>query len=512
MKYTNIFKKQSFIIVVSIILITVIIIGASYALFVSSHQGEDQTLSAGTLSATFTEDTIISANLVPLSDADALAASNNVYTFSLSNTGSLAMEYKLTLSNYLDGVNDSNMLAHKYIKIKFDNETPVYLDSLPKVDSSKTNENEIVYVIKTGIINSGVSNESHTIRIWISDTDSSGAETEESIIGKTIGFKIGLEGKATDPELSGADYVESLLASNPNTMNNDDPDGNIRYMGADPNNYVTFNNELWRIIGVFDVKTSANGQVEKRVKLIRADSLGNYSWDSSASGVNKGYGVNEWSQADIMTTLNSGAYWNRTSGTCYNGTNNSTTTCNFSSNGLTSDAKNLIENAVWNTGTVDGSTNTNSNTNAITFYTSERSSNTGKICSSGTDCNDTVERTTTWIGQVGLMYPSDYGYATSGGSTTNRQTCLNKELYNWNSVSDCYQNDWLYNSSIHQWTLTSVPYSSRSDSIFLVNPSGSVGGTGANLALGVRPVVYLKSSVKITGGEGTSTSPYQLSA
>ena len=50
MKYTSIFKKQSFIIVVSIILIIVIIIGASYALFVSSHQSEDQTLNAGTLS------------------------------------------------------------------------------------------------------------------------------------------------------------------------------------------------------------------------------------------------------------------------------------------------------------------------------------------------------------------------------------------------------------------------------------------------------------------------------
>ena len=285
---------------------------------------------------------------MPLSDGDALAASDNVYTFSFSNTGSLAMEYKLTLSNYLDGVNDSNMLAHKYIKIKFDDETPVYLDSLPKVDSSKTNENEIVYVIKTDVINSGVSNESHTIRIWISDIDSSGSETEESIIGKTIGFKIGLEGKATDPNYPlAADYVESLLASNPNTMNNDDPDGNIRYMGADPNNYVTFNNELWRIIGVFDVKSSASGQAEKRVKLIRDDSLGNYSWDSSTSGVNNGYGVNEWSQANIMTTLNSGAYWNRTSGTCYNGSNNNTTSCNFSSNGLTSDAKNLIENAVW---------------------------------------------------------------------------------------------------------------------------------------------------------------------
>ena len=307
-----------------------------------------------------------------------------------------------------------------------------------------------------------------------------------------------------------SEYVESLLASNPETMNNDDPDGNVRYMGANPNNYVSFNNELWRIIGVFDVKSSASGQAEKRVKLIRADSLGNYSWDSSTSGVNDGTGVNEWSQADIMTTLNNGAYWNRTSGTCYNGSNNNTTSCNFSSNGLTSDAKNLIENAVWNTGTVDGSTNTYINTNAITFYTSERSNNTGKKCSSGTYCNDTVERTTTWIGQVGLMYPSDYGYATSGGSTTNRQACLNKELNNWDSVSDCYQNDWLYNSSTHQWMLTRVPYSSYSSIVFYVNSSGIVGHYGACNAYGVRPVVYLKSTVKITDGEGTSANPYLL--
>ena len=283
-------------------------------------------------------------------------------------------------------------------------------------------------------------------------------------------------------------------------------------MGADPNNYVTFNNELWRIIGVFDVKSSASGQAEKRVKLIRADSLGNYSWDSSTSGVNNGYGVNEWSQADIMTTLNNGAYWNRTSGTCYNGSNNSTTSCNFSSNGLTSDAKNLIENAVWNTGTTNHnwSSTANRTETATQMYTFERSSNTGKICSSGTYCNDTVERTTTWIGQVGLMYPSDYGYATSGGSTTNRQACLNKELYNWGSVSDCYQNDWLYNSSIYQWTLTPVPFSSYSSVVFRVIASGFVNASIANSSYGVRPVVYLKSSVKITGGEGTSISPYTL--
>ena len=498
MKYTSIFKRQSFIIVISIILITVIIIGASYALFVSSHQGEDQTLSAGTLSATFTEDTIISANLVPLSDADALAASDNVYTFSFSNIGSLAMEYKLTLSNYLDGVNDNNMLAHKYIKIKFDNENPVYLDSLTKVDSSKTNENEIVYVIKTGIINSGISNESHTIRIWISDVDSSGAETEESIIGKTIGFKIGLEGKATDPLASA--YIEGLLASNPETMNNDDPDGNVRYMGADPNNYVWFNDELWRIIGVFDVKSSEDSEPEKRIKLIRNESIGGYSWDSSDSSVNYGTGVNEWSQSDLMYLLNDGAYWNRTSGICYKGQSNVTTDCNFSNNGLMDTAKNLIDDAVWSLGTT-ASYSTSADGLASNWYHYERGN---YVISNPTDG---IVRSTTWSGVVGLPYLSDYGYATGGGEIVNRETCLGKELLRWGSegYSDCVTGNWLAYSNSY-WTI--VPGGVYARDVFFV--SWGVTTRYAHDAISVFPTLYLKSNVKIVGGDGSTLKPYTI--
>lgn len=53
------------------------------------------------------------------------------------------------------------------------------------------------------------------------------------------------------------------------------------------------------------------------------------------------------------------------------------------------------------------------------------------MCTSGNycnDCNEPAEFSLSWKGLVGLMYPSDYGYATSGGSITNRTTCLNKSL------------------------------------------------------------------------------------
>ena len=61
-------------------------------------------------------------------------------------------------------------------------------------------------------------------------------------------------------------------------------DKNVRYTGAEPRNYVEFGNdgELWRIIGIFNV-TDSNGKLAKKIKLVRNEKLGNYSWDSTES-------------------------------------------------------------------------------------------------------------------------------------------------------------------------------------------------------------------------------------
>ena len=268
------------------------------------------------------------------------------------------------------------------------------------------------------------------------------------------------------PVLLATEYIEALLSSNPDTMNNDDPDGNVRYMGANPNNYVKFNNELWRIIGVFDVKSSESGSTEKRIKIIRDDSLGNMAW-----GTNN---VNNWRIASLQIYLN-GEYYN----------------------GLDSVSQDLIGDTYWNLGGTASYTSA-SNGLASHFYGYER----GTTVYSG--------RPTYWIGKIGLMYPSDYGYATSGGTTTDRASCLAKEMYNWDasSYSDCKNNDYLYNSSLYQWTI--APGSSYSDSVFVVDSTGVVYGYDAVSFNSASPVLYLKSTVEITGGEGTSENPYTL--
>ncbi len=271
-------------------------------------------------------------------------------------------------------------------------------------------------------------------------------------------------------------------------------DNNLRYVGANPCNYVTFNGEKagWRIIGILN---TPEGQ---RMKLIRTDSIGSYSWDNKASGTGSStswHGSNDWTDSTLKEVLNNGAYYNKTSGTCPYGQRGATTSCDFTSNGLTEAAKNQIDTITWKLGGT-ASYGSSSNGLASHWYTHER----GTIVYTG--------RPTEWQGKVGLMYPSDYGYATSGGTSMNRASCLAKELLKWDGASDCKNNDWLYNSSKEQWTL--APLSSYSYYVFTVYATGYVIVYDAYLRFAVRPSVYLIPSTSILGGEGTLENPYMI--
>ena len=285
-----------------------------------------------------------------------------------------------------------------------------------------------------------------------------------------------------------------------------DTAGNIRYYGASPNNYIYFNCsdysnqsnttcEKWRIIGVFDDK----------LKLIRNEQIGVYSWDTFASSVNSGNGVNEWSQADLMKLLNPGhesesvggsLYYNSKSGTCYSGQNNATTSCNFTSTGIKNDTtRNMIAETTYNT----GGWNT-SNIYSNVMYEKERGTTTVS------NPNDGITRATTWTGKIALPYPSDYGYATDLSKCS-------QTLYKY-SDSTCKSNDWMYSVITNSgsgvvWLLT--PDSGCADIAFYVASTGSVyDGHYVYNANGVAPVLYLGSDQDIVSGYGSQSNPYQL--
>ncbi len=237
-------------------------------------------------------------------------------------------------------------------------------------------------------------------------------------------------------------------------------ENNLRYIGTTPDNYVTFNDELWRIIGVMNnIKTTESGAGESRLKIIRNSSLDQTKmWDE----IEYQSGKNNWARpATLNTYLQS----------------------------LSIASNSLIDDAVWNIGAGYSADNT-----AKTFYTQERSSSGSGALSSAIK----------WTGKVGLLYPSDYGFAVGG---TVRDTCLQSNLSSYN-YGNCTNNNWL-KKNIDYWMLT--PNRNTSTEVYFFDSRNYLNKGNVISKKSIYPVVYLKSSVRITGGSGTTDSPYTLS-
>ena len=322
--------------------------------------------------------------------------------------------------------------------------------------------------------------------------NSSGYKFKGGIIKNNSGDVVVVNKKATKPTygMKATEYITNLLEYDGEGLKIDNTeDENIRYYGSNPNNYVKFNNELWRIIGVFG----------DNVKLIRKDSLGDLSWDSSESSVNNGYGVNEWSQADLKNYLNT-MYYGGTTVTCYGRYNNGTKTC--PTNTLDETSKSLIDNHIWNTGAIEY----NTRTDTLAFYSAERGNETGKICTGGQWCNDTVTRTTEWTGYIGLPYVTDWAYASSESvCETNMQKQDSSNAY------ICKNNNWMQRST-YAWYLSPFANGSYASNAWPVSGSGNAFVNLASNPLAVAPSIYLKSNVLIESGTGTSSDPYILKA
>ena len=300
--------------------------------------------------------------------------------------------------------------------------------------------------------------------------------------------------------MKATEYITNLLEYDGEGLKIDNTsDQNIRYYGSDPNNYVSFNNELWRIIGVFG----------NNVKLVRSESLGSLSWDSSDSTTNNGNGINQWGEstyedgslyegADLQVYLNKMYYGGDTTVTCYSSYNNQTITCPTGT--IEETSKSLIDNHIWNT----GATEYNMRTDTLAFYQAERGSVNGKICSSGKMCNDTVTRTTTWTGYIGLPYGTDWAYASSESvCETNMQTKDDSNVY------ICKNNNWMQRNT-WAWYLSPVGNLSYAFNAWSVSDGGGAGSNSAASSYAVAPSIYLKSNVLIESGNGTSSNPYIL--
>ena len=456
-------KKIIILSIVGVLLLASIAVATSYAYFVANISGNKDTnnvvVTNGVMALEYKDgDEITLANAVP--------GNSVTKTFTVKNTGNVSTNYTIYFSELSNKFVDKTDLV--YTLTSSDGGKNVAQTQVPSTNEAMVSN----YAIDAG--------KTHTYTLTITFLNKD--ENQNDNMGVTFSTKVSINEtkeyvEPTKFEMLGKTIETTEVAT-------DDPDNNIRYIGANPNNYVYFNCsdysnqsdstcEKWRIIGVFKNMTKEDGSKEDLVKIIRDDSLGNVSWDS-----NNG---NDWSKASLQTTLN---------GEYYNGT--------YATGALKNDTtRNAIESVVWNL----GGSSTEADVTASMFYERER----GTSVYSG--------HAPTWTGKIGLMYPSDYGYATSGGSTTDRATCLAKAIYSWkgSGVSDCKNNDYLYKSGYHQWTLVS-PSSFSSLYVFFVGETGYVNDNSyAKATIGVRPVTFLKSNILISEvGNGSSESPFHL--
>ncbi len=516
-------RVKVYVMIGTLLILLMMFSGITYAFFTSTNNNGSTSIvevTGGKMIITYTDgtsDILTSKNIMPSNDI----IINKTFTLTGTNTTSgLEMPYEVGL-DYISGFSDG--MIHYYIKRTSanDNVSSNLVGTANQTIPGNTSETGYT----TGTLKKGnrylelateefktnTTNQTITFNLKLQFPDN--GLNQDSEKGKSLTGKIVVNHKesATDTLMALYDKEEKTNeVSTSGLFIDNTSDVNLRYTGANPNNYVEFANtgELWRIGGIFNVKDST-GKIERKIKLVRDESLGAYSWDATG---NDNYGFNNWTEADLMKELN-GDYLDTTI------TSNKTNWYNsylesgkpvLRQNGvfdytkvIKSNYQNMISESVWNIGG-NGYSNPYSRPYGLPLldqYSKERGTITYQN-----------SRPTEWVGKVGLIYSSDYGFASTGIEC--RDNLRGGIIYDnvtdkWNySKGVCKTNNWLFNAA-NYWTLS--PYYGISSYIFFVSVGGAIIENHSYYLYYVFPSIYLKSNISFITGTGEKTNPYKLS-
>ena len=462
-----------------IIGILCLMVGVSYATYNLVLKGNKQhQVNIGSLTLTYEETNNINVTGDTLKTDEEGIASGNVFNFkvSVNNKTNKEINYIVYLTmdiEYLNNIDKGKVyLNNKTKNIVYG---PSFITDLAKYKYENS------YVLCTNTFTNATETHEYSLTSWISPKTNifESGGTHQTIIGGTVKFKVSVETTgtpATDTLIALTDnkdnsglYTITHPADNTLQIGATESVTEYRYRGANPKNYVTFNNETWRIIGVFPTD-DGTGNIENRIKLIRNESIGEYAWNNCTStndlqcdDTNKYY--NDWTGATLNTYLN-GTYLNS----------------------LTGEAQSMTGNAKYYL----GGYNNDLEIKKDVMYKYERKTS-GSTYYYGTNPNS-------WVGKLALMYASDYGYAASDECT--------QTLYGYGNTT-CKNNNWLFKGAV-EWILPQ--FSDDYVSAFVLGSDGFFFDyvDVARHQLAARPVLYLTPVVQITGGSGTVDDPYTL--
>ena len=478
-------KKILMMMFLSLFSITIISLG-TYAIWTSANDllTGTNTIQSGQVKMSYSESNEIGMNnALPIKDSEGKILTNyfdfKVLSY-IKTRANDSTQRKLNYNIVLEPLTVDNPLSDSEIKVyltKVESGTetvvvePTTIEKLNnKVLSSKE---EIFSNNKAEVVTS------YRLRAWIDESVDTTKLNEKKYSYK---FRVNINNEAapvkvlTATEFAqakvGTDGLESITHTIDNTLQVDSKFATeYRYRGGDSTvkNYVTFNNETWRIIGIIPTEDT-DGNVENRIKIIRDVSIGNMKWNETQDTTTSSY--NNWVTGTLNTYLNNDYY-----------------------NTLTTDAKNMIGTAKYYLG---GYNNNPSFTSDVMWqYERKNDANrTGYYYGTNPIMQNDANK------KIAIMYASDYGYAASKECTSN--------LFDYDVLASCITtNNWL-DKSADTWLLPQG--SGSSNGAFFVFSSGCVSFNDyvSDVETAVRPVLYLSSNVKISGGEGTSQKPYQL--
>ena len=517
--YTQVIKKQTQIIALSVFVMVIGILGVSYALFMKVDQSEEQTVQSGSLImqlSAYDGSTVITDNNTPIDDNEGLLSKG--YSFSVTNNGTLPITYYIALYDNPDDTS-TNKVNYNYIKVSLDNGTPFTLGSITTKDSADRS------ILKQDISLAPDKYDTHNIKIWLDE------DTPESEIGKTISLKIYAYGEVCeDGECNGGktDYVKKIISQLDTTGKcptvNEDGSVNVTavedtngylckakdaygdsyyYRGNVTNNYVKFADKYWRI-----VRINGDGTVRVIYDGTSAHANGESSEDRQigTSAFNSSYGDNAYV----------GYMYGQTGASTY---------ADAHANTNDSTIKAYIDN--WYNTNIVGTTN--EQYLADNIFCNDRSISSNKPSSSynnyGYGTNVTAYR---WY----------YGPWSSGGYNSNmRLTCPQKNdaftvsdttngngaltypvgllstdeivlAGGWNGENSGY---YLY-SGQYWWASSPYNFIGSVATVRFVNSSGSAYNADfVDDNYGVRPVFNLKAEV-LAQGSGTASDPYRISS
>lgn len=281
--------KQNYLMLLIVVSLFSLAIYSTYAMF----EAEIDTNNIVSIDTSISVDTSIEEYQITTIEPN----NYKILSINLTNSQDISLYYGVWIEKI--NANNNDISAYKLDDSKY-----------PTVDIINNNETRNITIV---IINN--SQKKATIKLGVATSK----DTSLNINGNRILVSEEIARKDIRNQTA-AEFITNLYTEDSTELYYD-KNKNLLYYGANPNNHIIINQEMWQIIGVYNNK----------LKLIKENSIGNYQYDSN---------LKYYQNSKINNLLNE-LYYKSAKGTCYQ--DNLEKECDFTNTGLTKETISLLD-------------------------------------------------------------------------------------------------------------------------------------------------------------------------